>query len=305
MKHSINPLVDCVFKALLGDVKNADLTVDFLNAILKPACPIQNVQILNPYNEKEFLSDKLTIVDVKAKDSAGHYYQIEVQLAVFSYLPARMLYTWSDIYRTELAGGENFNVLSPVASIWLLGDNLFEDSIHHHHFQAYDRLNDVALSEHFTIHVLELAKWQSSAEFLDKEDQWLYFFQQAKGWGHLPTVLDNPEMRQAMQILNRFSEKQQNYDLYQSRVNAMREDVAKKYLLERAEQKREEAERLKEEAERREEVAQREKEAAEQREKATEVKMCDAVREVEAERSEKERLLALLQKAGIDYDKGQ
>jgi len=33
--------------------------------------------------------------------------------------------------------------------------------------------------------------------------------------------------------------------------------------------------------------------------------MGDAVRKAETERSEKERLLTLLQKAGIDYDKGQ
>jgi len=339
MRHLINPLVDCVFKALLGDVKNTHLTVDFLNAIIKPAFPIQTIHILNPYNEKEFLDDKLTIVDIKAVDSEGNHYQIEVQLAVFSYLPARMLYTWSDIYRAELEGGENFNLLEPVVSIWLLGDNLFEDSEHHHHFQAYDPVNEVALSDHLAIHVLELAKWKPSSELLDKEDQWLCFFQQAKDWDRLPKALDNPEMRQAMQVLNRFSEKQRHYDLYQARVNAMREQSAKKQLLEKAEQQRQEAERLREEAEQREKEAQqqkeeaerrekeaqqqkdeaerREKEAqqqkdeaeqqkdeAERREKETKVKMCDAVREVETERSEKERLIALLQKAGIDSDKG-
>jgi len=31
--------------------------------------PLVWVDILHPYNEKEFLSDKLSIVDVKARDS--------------------------------------------------------------------------------------------------------------------------------------------------------------------------------------------------------------------------------------------
>ncbi len=38
--------------------------------------------LLNPYNEREFIGDKLTIVDVKAIDESGKMYQIEIQLAM-------------------------------------------------------------------------------------------------------------------------------------------------------------------------------------------------------------------------------
>ncbi len=55
LKHAINPLVDCVFKALLGALENINLTIDFLNAILKPEIPIQDIEILNPYNEASFI----------------------------------------------------------------------------------------------------------------------------------------------------------------------------------------------------------------------------------------------------------
>ena len=53
----------------------------FLNAILADdlVAPISEVEILNPYNDKEFLDDKLSVVDVKAKDSGGRLYQIEIQ----------------------------------------------------------------------------------------------------------------------------------------------------------------------------------------------------------------------------------
>jgi PD-(D/E)XK nuclease family transposase len=34
-------------------------------------------------------------VDVKANDQSGRIFQIEVQLAYYTDLPARMLYTWS------------------------------------------------------------------------------------------------------------------------------------------------------------------------------------------------------------------
>ena len=98
MKHRIDPKIDCVFKALLGSVENRNLLVHFLNAILTSdlTTPIIEVEILNPYNDKEFLDDKLSVVDVKAKDSDGRLYQIEIQLLTYRHLPERMVYTWCD-----------------------------------------------------------------------------------------------------------------------------------------------------------------------------------------------------------------
>jgi predicted transposase/invertase (TIGR01784 family) len=74
MKHKINPTVDCVFKAILGSEENKNLLIHFLNAILEPekGSLIKEVLIKNPYNERSFTDDKLTIVDVKAIDMDFH-----------------------------------------------------------------------------------------------------------------------------------------------------------------------------------------------------------------------------------------
>jgi predicted transposase/invertase (TIGR01784 family) len=92
MKHYINPTVDCVFKAILGGEQHTWILCHFLNSILLPKSPITSVTINNPYNERDYLGDKLTIVDIKAKDSAGVTYQIEIQLSTPTYLAKRMLY---------------------------------------------------------------------------------------------------------------------------------------------------------------------------------------------------------------------
>jgi len=49
--------------SLLGNDSNRNLLVHFINATLASelVSPITSVEILNPYNEKEFLDDKLTI----------------------------------------------------------------------------------------------------------------------------------------------------------------------------------------------------------------------------------------------------
>ncbi len=104
MRHPIDPKIDCVFKALLGAESNRALLIHFLNAILASAldAPITWVDILNPYNEKEFLNDKLSIVDVKARDQRDRLHQIEIQLLTHRDLLARILYTWADLYRSQL-----------------------------------------------------------------------------------------------------------------------------------------------------------------------------------------------------------
>ena len=288
LKHPISPTVDCVFKSILGSEGNTNLLIDFLNGVLAPESPILDVEILNPYNEREFYSDKLTIVDVKAKDKNKTTYQIEIQLSVFPHLPERMLYTWSDIYRSQLQSGEEFAQLRPVISIWMLTPNLFPESpAFHHHFQLVDQENQKRFSEHCSIHLLELDKWQYS-ETLNREDQWLYFFKEAENWRELPEIINTPEMRQAMAVLKRFSEKEANYHLYQARQNAIREEKTRQKLLEEALRGKEEALRGKEEALRREEEALRREEEALRREE-------------EAEAKEK-RLREILKKAGIDPD---
>ncbi|NOQ35115.1 MAG: Rpn family recombination-promoting nuclease/putative transposase, partial [Methylococcaceae bacterium] len=93
MKHHIDPKIDCVFKAILGAEENRNLLIHFLNAILEKELtqPLISVEILNPYNEKEFVSDKYSIVDVKARDALQRIYQIEIQLKSFDSLLSRMI----------------------------------------------------------------------------------------------------------------------------------------------------------------------------------------------------------------------
>ncbi|MFB1486474.1 MULTISPECIES: Rpn family recombination-promoting nuclease/putative transposase [unclassified Thiocapsa] len=118
MQHRINPKVDCVFKALLGAEENRALLIDFLNAMLIDTLPrpISAVRILDPYNPRETLKDKLTIVDVKARDAAGRVFQIEIQRddrsrhRCGSCLTAP--YGWADLYRRQLRRGQDYSILS-------------------------------------------------------------------------------------------------------------------------------------------------------------------------------------------------
>jgi hypothetical protein len=70
MVPGIDPKVDYVFKILFGSEANKSLLIHLLNAVLKPppGQQIVAVEILNPFNDKETLDDKLSILDIKARD---------------------------------------------------------------------------------------------------------------------------------------------------------------------------------------------------------------------------------------------
>jgi len=283
MKHPIDPKVDCVFKAILGAEENSNLLIHFLNAILLGDLgkPIVQVEILNPYNEKEFLTDKLSVVDVKARDADGRQYQVEVQMESYPHLPKRIAYTWCDIHAAQLSAGQDYKVLRPTYGIWLLAENLLRgDDDYAHDFRLRD-LRGRPLAENGGIYLLELAKFRAQ-RIETPEQHWLKFFKDGGTLDDeaLPEWMATPEMRQAMSVLKKFSEKERDYHLYQSRMNFLREQSAIRGDFEEIEESLAEARRL----------AEQERAAREQERAAKEA----ALAAKEAALAEVERLKALL-----------
>ena len=272
MKHPIDPKIDCVFKALLGAERNRRLLIHFLNAILADefTVPIVEVEILNPYNDREFLDDKLSIVDVKGRDTQGRLYQIEIQLLNIPDLPARILYGWADLYSSQLRDGEDYDHLRPTYAIWLLGQPLrpsIAEAVHR--FRLRDEQGR-GLLDHGGIWLLELSKC-AIATVETEQERWLKFFIE----GHrldsqqLPDWMLTEEMRQAMNTLQAFSEKERAYHQYQARQNYLRQQRSIQNQMQqlaagieqaRAAEERERAEKERERAEK--EAALAEKEAA-------------------------------------------
>ena len=315
MQHAIDPKIDCVFKALLGTDENRNLLIHFLNAFLAQelAEPLVAVEILNPYNDQECLTDKLSIVDVKAKDSQERIYQIEIQLTSYGSLPARIVYNWADIYSQQLKSGEGYKKLKPTYGIWLLAENLIADDKRYvHHYKFRDEQGETFV-QHGGIWLLELNKF--NAQRVETEEQrWLKFFKDGEALNDqaLPDWMSTREMKQAMSTLTTFSEKERQYFQYQARQEFLREQQTIQLELEEARQKEEQS-RLQQEKARQEylreqqtiqleleearqkgEQARHEAQAAHQREEASQQRENALKLEAEAAQAEIARLKMLL-----------
>ena len=99
----------------LARLHPGDALIHFLNAVLGADLPrpMVTVEILNPYNEKEILDDKLSVVDVKARDAADCLYQIALQLLTHRDLAARTIDGWADLYASQLSAGQGHATLRP------------------------------------------------------------------------------------------------------------------------------------------------------------------------------------------------
>lgn len=234
MKIGINPKVDIAFKKVFGSEENRNVLQHLLNALLKESIPrpIAEVTILNPYNIQDWLHDKLSIVDIKARDEASREYIIEIQLFPHANFPERLLYYGAKEYSAQLKEGQDYSQLKPVIVICFVDANLFKDARDYHSsFELIDVRQQVRFSDHLHIHVVELPKFlRELGQLRDDLDRWIYFLQYGEELDstRLPDELAAvPEIQQATGSLTMLSQNDTERAEYEARQKFSRDEVAR------------------------------------------------------------------------------
>jgi predicted transposase/invertase (TIGR01784 family) len=298
MKSGINPKVDCVFKAIFGSEENKDVLIHLLNAVITPEPDhlIASVELLNPYNDREFDGGRSSIVDIKAKDQMDRNFQIEIQIQAHPGLQERILWTWTDIYHRQLQKGQKYKMLNPTISIWFMDESLFvTKDQYHHRFAVMERARKELLTDHFDLHVIEMQKWTSRLTTQGTIDLWLKFLNYGQDLEaeKLPEELRIPEIQKAMSTLTRFSQSDKEHDLYMRRLEYLSVESSWKGGLEDAQKERDLAMKERDIVQKEKDIVQKEKDIV-QKEKDIVQKEKDIVQK---ERDEAQREVIELRKA--------
>ncbi len=190
------------------------------------------VEILDPFNHQDYETDKLSIVDVKAIDSTGAIYHIEVQLNFVDGLIQRVVFYGCELFASQLNAGGEYTELKPVCSIWLLDAILFKDATNlHHHFRLSDTATGRVLEELLEIHILELPRYTVTVEHLpraSKRDWWLFWLLRAQDYEpeELLRLFPEAEFQQATRSLIEIAEKTRDKMAYDKRELAMKDQLA-------------------------------------------------------------------------------
>jgi predicted transposase/invertase (TIGR01784 family) len=230
MIPGIDPKIDIVFKKVYGSDSWTDLTVSLINAVLGEFAVhrVVEVELLNPYSERMALDDKLSILDIKARDLDGWLFNVEMQMLAVAVLAPRLLYYWAKVYSQQLSAGDDYTGLRPTISICFVNGVLFPERAEYHTcFRLLDPTGEVCLTEDLVMHVIEISKFNKNlAELETPLDFWLYFLKNGEQLDAdaLPAELDRePGIRKAMGILKMFTQNDMERELYEGRLKAKRD----------------------------------------------------------------------------------
>ena len=78
----IDPTVDYAFRRIFGREVNQISLIALINAVLQepPEHCVTAREIRNPFQDKDFLEDKLSVLDIKARDASGRQFNVEMQM---------------------------------------------------------------------------------------------------------------------------------------------------------------------------------------------------------------------------------
>lgn len=231
MIPGIDPRVDYAFKKVFGSETTTPILADLLHAVLKPARRIVELHILNPFNDKDAADDKLSILDIKARDDLGQHYNVEMQLFGARVHLQRILYYWAVLHSDQLREGQKYTALRPTISIAIVNSVLFPGVPDHHlDFQLRSANHpQLTFSPQLSIHLLELPKFRKTPdELTDPLDVWCYFLTHGAELDRtlLPRGLQTPMVERAMEVLDMLSKNDQEREHYQARLKWERDQTA-------------------------------------------------------------------------------
>ncbi len=223
----ISPLIDFVFKKLFGAEESKDILIDVINSIVSESDKVSEIQLINPYNDKNFNDDKLSILDVKAKCvHSGKWYNLEMQVISQTYFDARALYYWSRLYQEQLPEGHGYSKLTKTMTINFLNFNYLDEKKYHNIFRLFNvETKNEYPSDYLEIHFVELKKFPN--EFNSLLDKWVGFLNNATIYDKntLPQELNIPTIIKASNILEHLSFNKEERDIYDARLKAMRDEL--------------------------------------------------------------------------------
>lgn len=229
VRLGIKPTVDFAFKKIFGAPENEPVLLGLVNAVLQLRDPLVELEILNPFSYQEFEEDKLIVLDIRARDAADRWLNVEMQVSVYPGLLQRLAYYACALYVDQLQAGQHYTGLRPAISISLLNQVLFGDTpAAHHRFRLVDPEHRRVLPESIEVHTVELTKYNLDEQTICRApaiEQWAFFFLRADRYepARLRECLPGEVFQRAITVLETIAAKTEDRHMYDQREKAQRD----------------------------------------------------------------------------------
>ncbi|MFQ3579085.1 MAG: Rpn family recombination-promoting nuclease/putative transposase [Bacteroidales bacterium] len=206
----VNPKIDLVFKKLFGTEKNINLLKSLVNSILPQNEQVTTLELKNPYNPSDYISGKISYLDIKATDENGKWYDIEIQVAPYDFFGMRLLFYWAKMYSSQLKSKQTYEDLRKTIVISLINFNYFVDTNGQERYHRRIGLTDLDTKEIYEqtdgleLIFVELKKFQKELPDVHTTlERWITFLNKAHEYSkdNLPKELATEEIKKAMEEL--------------------------------------------------------------------------------------------------------
>jgi predicted transposase/invertase (TIGR01784 family) len=191
---------------LFGSPGNEPLLLHFLNAVLESdgQQPTASVEVRNPFNPATFITDKYSILDVKATDEQGDIFAVEFQTSERKAFADRMTYYGCRSFGGQMYQGTAYSSLQSVIAIAVTTFEMFRQlrSIHNSFRLTAKADASVVFTDKLQMHILEAAKEKIDrvSELPPALGAWInfYYYSHLKSEDEMTALLqDQPAVQQA------------------------------------------------------------------------------------------------------------
>lgn len=193
---------DYIFKKIFAKKGNESILKDLLNSILQ--IKIKSIEVIADANlERQLESNKLGILDLKAKLDEDTIVNIEIQIINRYNMIERTLFYWSGLYYNVLQKGEDYKEIKKVIAINILDYNEFEDGPYHEIAKLRREYLYKILTDKIEIHFIQIPKFKKQRKDMKtKLDMWMDFISQ----------IDEKEVKNAMSKNKEIKKAQEEYE---------------------------------------------------------------------------------------------
>ena len=267
---SLDPKNDLVFKKLFATEENKDLLMALINAILPKNEQVLEIELQNPYEVSDYLTGKNSILDIKAKDENGIFYDIEMQMQHYDFFAKRMLFYWAKMFSKQIDKSRNktkhsaYKGLTKCITISFMDFVYFKgDEKHFRCFSIKDReTNERHKSlDYLDMYFIELPKFKEELTIMNNlktaQDKWLIFLKKGYDENGLPQYIDADDpliekAREELRIMDFNFDEQEYYEAQQKAIldhNAVVEQLEREKAENQAEKAENQAEKAENQAE--------------------------------------------------------
>ena len=216
---------DYAFKRVFGTEENKDVLQDLLECILDiPPESIVGLELLDKEFQKELLSEKLGILDIKLRLKDGTFVDIEIQNRWYFDFPERTLYYWSKMYNENIKQGQDYTKLPKCITINLIGKGFNKNKRLHNKYLVLEKDTKEPLVSKLEIHILNLEKARLLKEGQYKDYKakrllnWLKFIETDEREVREVLEQESPMMRKANTTIELMEMSPRDKWLYESRM---------------------------------------------------------------------------------------